>query len=650
MLVVSRRLAVLVVALCAPACVLGQQPNGQQQQQQTMPERPSSVVVSVRQPDGSPMEHPAVVNLYAFSGAVAAIGVYRSGTAEFNNLSPGNYTLEIVSAGYEKLTEPVSILASGERVHLTVELKAEGGSVPAANPGPPVLALNAQKEMSKALESLRTNKLEDAKKHLEKAAKAAPAHPDVNYLWGLYYASSNDFVNARQCWEKAIQLSPKHAFSLAGLAQIATQTGDYNTAIDYLKRASEAAPSSWRYHEKLAEAYLHQQQFDEAQKQALRAIEQGKDRAAVAQFVLAKIFVHNNDHEAAMKALDTFLASQPSGPQAVEARRMTEELSGPAAAPAATTLAQKQVTAAASGKGSGVGAGSNGDPGSSTRSTASIAAALMPAPKWMPPDVDENMPPVESVAACPLGEIKERAGSRVSEFVDAVNRIAATESLENEVIDGGGLPIRREARHYSYVASVQQVRPGMYTMEEYRNGMMDLDLFPERIATLGLTALVMVFHPTYQEDYEVSCEGLSRWHGGLAWQLHFRQKADKQARLRSYRVNSMSYPIALRGRAWISAETFQIVTLETDLVKPLPQIQLRAEHISVEYAPVQFISRQQRLWLPERAEIYFDYGNRRMHRTHNFRDYMLFAVDEKQHISTPDIASDAAGAANPQPK
>ena len=141
----------------------------------------------------------------------------------------------------------------------------------------------------------------------------------------------------------------------------------------------------------------------------------------------------------------------------------------------------------------------------------------------------------------------------------------------------------------------------MYTMEEYRNGMMDLDLFPERIATLGLTALVMVFHPTYQEDYEVSCEGLSRWHGGLAWQLHFRQKADKQARLRSYRVNSMSYPIALRGRAWISAETFQIVTLETDLVKPLPQIQLRAEHISVEYAPVQFISRQQRLWVQPRS-------------------------------------------------
>ena len=203
--------------------------------------------------------------------------------------------------------------------------------------------------------------------------------------------------------------------------------------------------------------------------------------------------------------------------------------------------------------------------------------------------------------------------------------------------------MRHTSVHYSYVASVQQVRPGMYTMEEYRNGMMDLEAFPERIATLGLTALVMVFHPNYREDYEVTCEGLSRWHGGLAWQVHFRQKANRPARLRSYRVNTKSYPISLRGRAWISAETFQIESLETDLVSPVPQIQLRAEHIAIEYMPVQFISHHQQLWLPESADIYFDLNKRRMHRRHQFRDYMLFAVDEKQQLSVPTVQADTGG-------
>lgn len=265
----------------------------------------------------------------------------------------------------------------------------------------------------------------------------------------------------------------------------------------------------------------------------------------------------------------------------------------------------------------------------------------------MPPDVDDNMPSVESTAGCPLQTIQQEAGKRVSDFVDAVNRIAATESLENELIDHSGHSVKHTSRSFSYVASVQQIRPGFYTMEEYRNGSMDLDQFPERIATLGLTALVMVFHPAYVENYDLVCEGLSRRRGGLAWQVHFRQKPAMPARLRSYRVNNVSYPISLRGRAWISTETFEVESLETDLVSPVPKIQLRAEHIALEYMPVRFLSHHAELWLPESANIYFDYAHHRMHRRHYFRDYMLFAVDEHQQISLPTIEADAASPSDP---
>jgi hypothetical protein len=65
--------------------------------------------------------------------------------------------------------------------------------------------------------------------------------------------------------------------------------------------------------------------------------------------------------------------------------------------------------------------------------------------------------------------------------------------------------------------------------------------------------------------------------------------------------------------------------------------------------PVKFVSHHQELWLPESADIYFDYAHRRMHRRHHFRDYMLFAVDEKQQISPPKIEadSDTAGVLSP---
>jgi len=593
-------------------------------------EEPSTLVVSVRMPDGSPLDIPAVVNLYTFSGTPAGLGVFRSGTAEFTNLSPASYTLEIVAAGYERLTQNVQIFARGERQQISVSLTPEPASLAASPaPGSPILAPNAEKELAKALEDLRADKTEDARKHLEKVSQAAPSHPDVSYLWGMYYVQVKDFARAKTYWEKAVQISPRHAFSLAALAQVALQNSDYRTAIDYLLRASDAAPSSWRYHERVAEAYLDQKQYAEAQKHAQRALELGKERAAEAQFVLARAFLQRNDSQAALKALDAFVAAQPNGPRANEARRLLDNLRKPdlPAVPNATAASEER----------------------SPQQSASLTSELMPPPQWMPPDVDDSMPPVEQTAGCPLQKIQEEAGKRVSGVVDAVNRIAATESLENDVMDRFGFPVRHASRSYSYVASVQQVRPGMYTMEEYRDGEMNLDQFPERIATLGLTALVMVFHPDYVEDYDLTCEGLSRWHGGLAWQVHFRQRVDRPARLRSYRVNTRSYPVSLRGRAWIAADTFQVVSLETDLVSPVPQIQLRAEHVAIEYMPVKFVSHNQELWLPESADIYFDYAHRRMHRRHYFRDYRLFAVDEQQRISPPKTEgeADTAGVLSP---
>jgi tetratricopeptide (TPR) repeat protein len=625
-------LRLLLVTCAALSCLpvaSGEQAN--QQMQMQSPERPSTLVVSVRKPDGSPMDTPAVVNLNTFSGGSAGLGVFRAGIAEFTNLTPASYTLEIIAAGYERVTQDVQIFTWGERQQISISLVPEGNRSVSSTPGSPILAPKADKEVAKALDALRGNKLEEARSHLEKASQLAPSHPDVTYLWGMYYADAKDFAAAKTYWDKTIQLSPRHVFALAGLAQIAIQNEDYPGAIDLLLRASAAAPSSWHYHEQLAEAYLRQKQYDPARQQAQRALELGKEHAASAQFVLAQAFLQGKDPEAASNALTAYLASHPSGPRFAEARQLLQTLQEPDSKAPERDITSAEITPVAA----------------STVRSALSAVELMPPAGWMPPDVDENMPPIESHAGCPLHEIREQAGKRVGDFVDAVNRIAATEYLDDELVNRDGTPTRHSSRNYSYVASVHQIRPGMYTMEEYRNGGMDVEQFPEQIATLGLTALVMVFHPTYVGDYQLVCEGLSRWHGGLAWQVHFRQRDDKPARLRSYRVNSRSYPIALRGRAWISADTFQIVTLQTDIVAPVPEIRLRAEHIAVEYTPVKFTTRQQELWLPQSAEIYFNYGSRRIHRRHNFRDYMLFAVDEKQQISLPTIEADA-GSASPQ--
>jgi hypothetical protein len=600
-----------------------------------MMQKNGTLVISVRSPDGSPFDVGVLVNLYSFSGPNVGMGrPSAAGQSEFSNLSPGRYTLEVVAPGYQKLTQPVEITFGGQREMVFVTLTPESDpNIRTGAPGPPILAPNAQREFNKALEALRKDKLEEMKKHLEKVSRAAPSNPDVNYLWGMYHLQSNDLANAKTYWEKAVQIYPRHGFSLAALAQLSVQTGDLPAAIDYLNRATEAAPSAWRFQQRLAEAYLRHAEYEQAQKHAERALELGKERASEAQLTLARALAQQHQTQRALKALDAFLAAKPMGQIALNAQQLREALlqlaSLPVPNPPPLKIEDSRRETVKPTK-------------AKPADTAPLPIAeMVPTQKWMPPDIDESMPAVEPGVACPLDRVQSEAGKRVHEFIDAVNRISATESLDDEIIDHLGFPSRRESRSYSYVASLQEIRPGMYNVEEYRNGSMGLDLFPTRIATIGLTSLVMIFHPVYKDDYEVTCEGLSRWHGGLAWQLHFRQRPEKPPRLREYRIAGQSFPVSLRGRAWVAADTFQVVSLETDLVSPVPQIRLKAEHTTIEYMPVNFSTNKQQLWLPQSAELFFDYGGRRMHRRHHFRDYMLFSVDEKQKISAPKIETEA---------
>src|SRR5256884_2922349 len=258
-------------------------------------------------------------------------------------------------------------------------------------------------------------------------------------------------------------------------------------------------------------------------------------------------------------------------------------------------------------------------------------------PKWIPPNVDEFLPAVEPGIACPLREILDGAAGHVREFMKSVDRITATEHLNHQVVNEWGLATREEKRSFNYVVSISEVSPGYLSVEEYRNGTTDLSVFPDAIATTGLPAAVLVFHPYYRDDYDMRCEGLGQSKDSRAWQIHFSQKPKKPSRLRGYRaaVNSPLTPIAFKGLAWIQENTHQVVRMETDLQSAMPEIKLLAEHMDIEFGPVTFRSQKENMWLPVSADIYFNLRGRHIRRRSTFTNYLLFSVNEKQSISAP---------------
>lgn len=252
-----------------------------------------------------------------------------------------------------------------------------------------------------------------------------------------------------------------------------------------------------------------------------------------------------------------------------------------------------------------------------------------------PPNVDEESPSVAPDVPCVLGDVLQGAGQRVAELVANLDQFTATERVEHSELGKRGNWAPPRARSFKYLVSISEIRPGMLNVEESRNGGQSLDAFPTRLATIGLAASALIFHPYYVGDFEMACEGLGEWRGQPAWLVHFQQRSDKPPRIHVFRVGGGVFPVKQKGRAWISFGAYQILRLVLDLVEPVPKIRLKTEHEEIEYGPVEFRNRKEQLWLPESADLYMDFRGRGYHHRHSFSDFLLFSVDATQEIQAP---------------
>jgi hypothetical protein len=272
------------------------------------------------------------------------------------------------------------------------------------------------------------------------------------------------------------------------------------------------------------------------------------------------------------------------------------------------------------------------------------ASTLLPASKakrgadpnyWALHELERVVPPVNVSAACTLPKVLEGVAQRMEEFVGNLEKFAATERVEHYAVNGGKMRGSPDTRKFDYVVTVTQNRVGTFLLEEYRNGLSGPEQFPAHIATLGLPALALLFHPELASDFNFACEGLGELGGRPAWQVHFAQREDRPVRMRAYVVNGRVFAVRLQGRAWIDPGSFQLMRMESELMEPVPQIELAAEHISVDYEQVQFRTQKIQIWLPRQGELYVERRGHRYYRKHAFSDFQVFNVDTSQNILAP---------------
>lgn len=582
----------------------------------------TSITVQVRAPDGSKLKSLAIVTLSNMVGQLV-LSQTTFGSQTVFQVGAGAYSVEVEAFGFEKARLKTEVSSASPNRMVFVTLKPDMASgiayVPGANAALPP---KAQKEIAKGMDGFQANRFDEAIRHLGLAQRLAPTHPDIPYLLGTVYEKKNDLVSARKYWDEALNVDPRHIISLLACGDMLLRQNDVDGARKYLERAVEVAPNSWRAHNLLATALLRQNSYADAVTHAGRALSLAKGEAPSALLILGQALAAQGQNEQAIAALKDYLAGKPPEQQTHAVQKLIMRLSAAVNAPPAGAIGGVTTSLV-----------------DTTVSTDVPDAPLPPALlHWLPPNVDDAVPPVEPGVSCSLDDVLKNVSARVQELPAVVDRYTATEVLHQEDVNNAGYADRNADLSFNYLASVREIKNKYgesLDVQEYRNGSTGTEMFPNQMASVGLPSIVLIFHPILVKDFDMKCEGLSRAQGGFAWQIYFRQRADKDSRIRRYRMGGRVFPIALKGRAWIDANNFQVIRLETDLREPHPELRLNSEHLIMNYGPVKFKSRNEELWLPADADYYAILRGQRFHRRHIFTNYILFSVDHDEKIGAP---------------
>ena len=408
------------------------------------------------------------------------------------------------------------------------------------------------------------------------------------------------------------------------------QVGKLDEAQQHLTRALAAAPNFADGNYLMGVLLLRRKESAQARPYLQKAVDIAPNHAP-ALLALGEAEYLQRDFARATESLEQSLREQPRSPQASTAQQLIERMRAPNQPRADAAAAATQSSGAEVAE---LELATDANQPGLVELSALPAITPVTETNWAPPDVDQEKVVLDPGTACQLDEVVQAAAGRVKELMRNVDRFTATEKVEHSNLSPLGLQISSETRKFNYLVEIRQLQSHL-DVQEYRNGSVSVQDFPAHIGTIGLPTLALVFHPYYQEKYEYSCEGLGSWRDKPAWVVHFQQRTDRNSETLVYRVGGKSFPVRLKGRAWIDTQSSQIVAMESDLMRPIPEIRLLRDHQLIEYGPVDFRNNTMQLWLPKSADWYCSLSGQRYHRRHSFSQFLLFSVDDSQKITEP---------------
>jgi hypothetical protein len=176
--------------------------------------------------------------------------------------------------------------------------------------------------------------------------------------------------------------------------------------------------------------------------------------------------------------------------------------------------------------------------------------------------------------------------------------------------------------------------------DEYRVDLSGGEAWPQGgkegfMLTSGFASASLVFHPMYQPQADFRYLGRQKVNGRNAYVVAFAQQPATARVNGAFKSGDTSMATFTQGLAWIDSQSYQITRLRTDLLKPLPEVNLERQTTEIAFGEVHFKGVPAGFWLPQRVTVTVDWNGKHFRNEHRYSEFKVFNVETVEKRGKP---------------
>ncbi len=207
------------------------------------------------------------------------------------------------------------------------------------------------------------------------------------------------------------------------------------------------------------------------------------------------------------------------------------------------------------------------------------------------------------------------------------------QSAGDPLSGGGQINAQRWTREFRYLILCHHTSNDSVWIEESRvdrkGRPIDLSGPISTPRGFGFAYQWLLFSAANQPEFRFRYLGQQQKDGKKTFVVAFAQIPTKVSTPGNFQSNDKAIPFFYQGVLWIDQSTYEIVLLRTDLLAPIPRIQLYKLTTEVHFSSVQIQDFNAIFWLPREVDIATEQGAATIEENHRYSDYHLFHASAK---------------------